>query len=147
MPVLNVKKGHTLYDSMLKFPHIKVVMLQAANVTIALMDAFMKQRCRFLDDGSLTTPGAEPPPQWPFKRCKQIEAAGLAENGGEDDAPENDAHDDDDLQAQVISDEGGAYVTDVLDDGEEKEETQESEGSEGSDGDNEAGVVRYEASS
>lgn len=125
MPVLNVKKGNTLYDKILTFPHIKAVMMRTANVTIALRNALMKRRCRFLDDGSLTTPGAEPP-QWPFKGCNRIEST-LEEDTG-DDAPENDAHDDD---TQSIGDKGDTGVVDgvgVGDDGEDEDADRDKDG-------------------
>lgn len=144
--VENVNNGHSLYDTMLTLPHIKSVMSRAVNVTVLLREAFLRRRCRFLENGSLTTPGAEPP-QWPFKRCKHIDAMDLSGNGDgvTDDAPENDAHDDDDLKPQVISDEGGAYATDVQDDtGEEEKKESESEGDKKKEA---GGVVGNEASS
>lgn len=127
IPVLNVKKGNTLYDKMLTFPHIKAVMMRTANVTISLRSALMKRRCRFLDDGSLTTPGAEPP-QWPFKGCNRIEST-LEEDTG-DDAPENDAHDDDSQSPDDKGDHGSVDGVDVGDHGKGKDAEADKKGTE-----------------
>lgn len=61
---------------MLTFPHVNSVMLRTINVTIALRDALLRRKCKFLDEELLRAPGVEPP-RWPFKSCGQIDGAAV----------------------------------------------------------------------
>lgn len=93
-PQANQQSHRSLYDDLLAIEHVRRVVERVARVTQMMRDQLLNRRCRFLGTPNLPSLPRMHPPQWPYLGCH---VSSDLDDGAINDAPENDASQDDDV--------------------------------------------------